>query len=126
MAAVTWSGSLSYFAMAAWTAEASLLAIACPFSMARTNAAAVLGYLLRPGPGGDVPVDGEVRGGALVEVSQHLLAVLLLPRAVMYGSARNAASQAPSWSCPGIAGKPCWSVTKSTFPARSRVRPAAR
>ena len=37
-----------------------------------------LGVLLRPGLGRHVPVDGEVRGVALVEVSQHLIAVLLL------------------------------------------------
>jgi hypothetical protein len=37
-----------------------------------------VGVLLRPGLGGDVPVDGEVRGVALVEVGQHLIAVLLL------------------------------------------------
>ena len=37
-----------------------------------------VGVLLCPGLGGDVPVDGEVRGIALVEVGQHLIAVLLL------------------------------------------------
>ena len=31
----------------------------------------------RPRLGGDIPVDGEVQGGALVEVGQHLLAVVL-------------------------------------------------
>ena len=35
------------------------------------------GVLLCPCPGGDVAVDGQVNDGALIQVSQHLLAVLL-------------------------------------------------
>src|SRR5208283_4253781 len=36
-----------------------------------------LRVLLRPGLGGEIAVDGQVQNGALVQVSEHLLAVLL-------------------------------------------------
>ena len=45
MAVVTKDPRLSYLAMAAWTAAESVSASSGPARMARTNAAAVLGYL---------------------------------------------------------------------------------